>query len=120
MKHLFYCLFLMLLCIGCKGEDDPIIEEKNDPSSATTRGPSGSLDLSLLGNVVSISWNEPFGKYGGIEVGVFTESGMSLGSFSSSNDSGSEKFFVSSIASYSGPVIATVRGRSSYVYVGLP
>lgn len=28
MKHLFYCLFLMLLCIGCKGEDDPIIEEK--------------------------------------------------------------------------------------------
>lgn len=26
MKHLFYCLFLMLLCIGCKGEDDPIIE----------------------------------------------------------------------------------------------
>lgn len=120
MKHLFYCLFLMLLCIGCKGEDDPIIEEKNDPSSATTRGPSGSLDLSLLGNVVSISWNEPFGKYVGIEVGVFTESGMSLGSFSSSNDSGSEKFFVSSIASYSGPVIATVRGRSSNGYVGQP
>lgn len=28
MKHLFYCLFLMLLCIGCKGEDDPITEEK--------------------------------------------------------------------------------------------
>ena len=55
MKHLFYCLFLMLLCIGCKGEDDPITEEKNDPSSATTRGPSGSLDLSLSGNVVSIS-----------------------------------------------------------------
>ena len=70
MKHLFYCLFLMLLCIGCKGEDDPITEEKNDPSSATTRGPSGSLDLSLSGNVVSISWNEPFGKYVGIEVGV--------------------------------------------------
>lgn len=104
MKHLFYCLFLMLLCIGCKGEDDPITEEKNDPSSATTRGPSGSLDLSLSGNVVSISWNEPFGKYVGIEVGVSTGSGMSLGSFSSSNDSGSEKFFLSSIASYSGPV----------------
>lgn len=81
MKHLFYCLFLMLLCIGCKGEDDPITEEKNDPSSATTRGPSGSLDLSLSGNVVSISWNEPFGKYVGIEVGVSTGSGMSLGSF---------------------------------------
>ena len=124
MKHLFYCLFLMLLCIGCKGEDDPIIEEKNDPSSATTRGPSGSLDLSLSGNVVSISWNEPFGKYVGIEVGVSTGSGMSLGSFSSSNDSGSEKFFVSSIASYSGPVIATVRGRSSnavsYTHLTLP
>ena len=68
-------------------------KEKNDPSSATTRGPSGSLDLSLSGNVVSISWNEPFGKYVGIEVGVSTGSGMSLGSFSSSNDSGSEKFF---------------------------
>ena len=120
MKHLFYCLFLMLLCIGCKGEDDPITEEKNDPSSATTRGPSGSLDLSLSGNVVSISWNEPFGKYVGIELGVSTVSGMSLGSFSSSNDSGSEKFFLSSIASYSGPVTATVRGRSSNGYVGQP
>ena len=120
MKHLFYCMFLMLLCIGCKGEDDPITEEKNDPSSATTRGPSGSLDLSLSGNVVSISWNEPFGKYVGIEVGVSTGSGMSLGSFSSSNDSGSEKFFLSSIASYSGPVTATVRGRSSNGYVGQP
>ena len=75
MKHLFYCLFLMLLCVGCKGEDDPMTEEENNSSSATTRAP-GSLDLSLSGNVVSISWNEPFGKYVGIEVGVSTESGI--------------------------------------------
>ena len=82
MKHLFYCLFLMLLCVGCKGEDDPMTEEENNSSSATTRAP-GSLDLSLSGNVVSISWNEPFGEGIGIEVGVSTGSGMSLGSFSS-------------------------------------
>lgn len=100
-------------------EDDPITEEENDSSSATTRAP-GSLDLSLSGNVVSISWDEPFGKDVGIEVGVSTGSGMSLGSFSSSNDSGSDLFFLSSIASYSGPVTATVRGRSSNGYVGHP
>lgn len=116
MKHLFYCLFLMLLCVGCKGEDDPMIEEENDSLSATTRA-SGSLDLSLSGNVVSISWNKPFGVNVGIEVGVSAGSGMSLGSFSSSNDSGSELFFLSSIASYSGPVTATVRGRSSSGYI---
>ena len=74
-------------------------------------------DLSLLGNVVSISWNEPFGEGIGIEVGVSTGSGMSLGSFSSSDDSGSDLFFLSSITSYSGPVTATVRGRSSNGYI---
>lgn len=116
MKHLFYCLFLMLLCVGCKGEDDPMTEEENNSSSATTRAP-GSLDLSLSGNVVSISWNEPFGEGIGIEVGVSTGSGMSLGSFSSSDDSGSDLFFLSSITSYSGPVTATVRGRSSNGYI---
>lgn len=116
MKHLFYCLFLMLLCVGCKGEDDPMTDEENNSSSATTRAP-GSLDLSLSGNVVSISWNEPFGEGVGIEVGVSTGSGMSLGSFSSSDDSGSDLFFLSSIASYSGPVTATVRGRSSNGYI---
>lgn len=116
MKHLFYCLFLMLLCVGCKEEDDPMTEEENNSSSATTRAP-GSLDLSLSGNVVSISWNEPFGEGVGIEVGVSTGSGMSLGSFSSSDDSGSDLFFLSSIASYSGPVTATVRGRSSNGYI---
>lgn len=92
MKHLFYCLFLMLLCVGCKGEDEPITEEKNDSSPATTRA-SGSLDLSLSGNVVSISWNVPFGVNVGIEVEVSAGSGMSLGSFSSSDDSGSDLFF---------------------------
>lgn len=93
MKHLFYCLFLMLLCIGCK--EKMIRSQKKKMTLRLQRqgGPSGSLDLSLSGNVVSISWNEPFGKYVGIEVGVSTGSGMSLGSFSSSNDSGSEKFF---------------------------
>lgn len=116
MKHLFYCLFLMLLCVGCKGEDEPITEEKNDSSPATTRA-SGSLDLSLSGNVVSISWNVPFGVNVGIEVEVSAGSGMSLGSFSSSDDSGSDLFFLSSIASYSGPVTATVRGRSSSGYI---
>lgn len=116
MKHLFYCLFLMLLCVGCKGEDDPMTEEENNSLSATTRAP-GSLDLSLSGNVVSISWNEPFGEGIGIEVGVSTGSGMSLGSFSSSDDSGSDLFFLSSITSYSGPVTATVRGRSSNGYI---
>lgn len=116
MKHLFYCLFLMLLCVGCKGEDDPMTEEENDSSSATTRAP-GSLDLSLSGNVVSISWDEPFGANVGIEVGVSAGSGMSLGSFSSSDDSGNDLFFLSSIASYSGPVTATVRGSSSNGYI---
>ena len=106
----------MLLCVGCKGEDDPMTDEENNSSSATTRAP-GSLDLSLSGNVVSISWNEPFGEGVGIEVGVSTGSGMSLGSFSSSDDSGSDLFFLSSIASYSGPVTATVRGRSSNGYI---
>lgn len=54
MKHLFYCLFLMLLCVGCKGEDDPITEEKHDSLSATTRM-GGSIDLTLSGSTVLIS-----------------------------------------------------------------
>lgn len=98
MKHLFYCLFLMLLCVGCKGEDDPITEEKHDSLSATTRM-GGSIDLTLSGSTVLISWTRPFGYNVGISVEVFIEANgikTVVGTYSSDEDSGSGSFSVSS------------------------
>ena len=70
MKHLFYCLFLMLLCVGCSKEDDPLPEERTDSSSAMTRM-GGNIDLTLSGSTVLISWTRPFGYNVGISVEVF-------------------------------------------------
>lgn len=98
MKHLFYCLFLMLLCVGCKGEDDPITEEKHDSLSATTRM-GGSIDLTLSGSTVLISWTRSFGYNVGISVEVFIEANgikTVVGTYSSDEDSGSGSFSVSS------------------------
>ncbi len=96
MKHLFYCLFLMLLCVGCSKEDDPLPEERTDSSSAMTRM-GGSISLTLSGNTVFISWSKPFGDNVGISVEVFNENtGAAIGSFSSAESSGNEGFSVSS------------------------
>lgn len=90
----------MLLCVGCKGEDDLITEEKNDSSSAMTRM-GGSIDLTLSGSTVLISWTRPFGYNVGISVEVFIETtGTVIGSYSSDKDSGSGSFSVNGGSPY--------------------
>ena len=98
MKHLFYCLFLMLLCVGCSKEDDPLPEERTDSSSAMTRM-GGNIDLTLSGSTVLISWTRPFGYNVGISVEVFiAANGIEtvVGKYSSAEDSGRGSFSVSS------------------------
>ena len=88
----------MLLCVGCKGEDDLITEEKHDSLSATTRM-GGSIDLTLSGSTVIISWMRPFGYNVGISVEVFIEANgikTVVGTYSSAEDSGRGSFSVSS------------------------
>lgn len=67
---------------------DEELEQLDENSEVTTRALSGSVDMSLTGSTVSISWDQPFGEGIGITVTVFDNTGATYGSFSSEEDSG--------------------------------
>lgn len=116
-------LFLFLLNSCSKNEE---LEELDENSEVTTRSLSGSVDMSLTGSTVSISWNQPFGEGVGITVTVFDNTGATYGSFSSKEDSGSDYFSLSLPDLYpTGSLVALVRDlpefgiSTEFEYVGI-
>lgn len=114
MKHSFFCVLLMLLCLACNKEEELKNEKKS--SNVTTRM-AGNIDFSLSGYTVFVNWDRPFGYGIGISIQVVTDSGFSVGSFSSSSDSGSEQFTLYQSIQQGESLTAIVRGMSS---AGMP
>lgn len=93
-KYFFLLGILSLFLLNSCSKDEEL-EQLNENSEVTTRALSGSLNMSITGSTVSISWNRPFGEGVGILVTVFDNTGATYGSFSSEEDSGYDFFGLS-------------------------
>lgn len=90
-KYFFLLGILSLFLLNSCSKDEEL-EQLDENSEVTTRALSGSVDMSLTGSTVSISWDQPFGEGIGITVTVFDNTGATYGSFSSEEDSGYDFF----------------------------
>ena len=79
-KYFFLLGILSLFLLNSCSKDEEL-EQLNENSEVTTRTLSGSLNMSITGSTVSISWNRPFGEGVGILVTVFDNTGATYGSF---------------------------------------
>lgn len=106
-KYFFLLSILSLFLLNsCSKEELENIEEG---SEITTRA-LGSVNMSLTGSIVSISWSQPFGEGVGITVTVFDNTGATYGGFSSKEDSGYDFFSLSLPDLYpTGSLVALVR-----------
>lgn len=122
----FFLLGILSLFLLNSCSKDEELEQLDENSEITTRVLSGSVDMSLTGSVVSISWSQPFGEGVGISVTVFDNTGATYGSFSSEEDSGYEFFSLSLPDLYpTGSLVALVRDlpesgiSTEFEYVGI-
>ena len=124
-KYFFLLGILSLFLLNSCSKDEEL-EQLDENSEVTTRALSGSIDMSITGSTVSISWNQPFGEGVGITVTVFDNTGATYGGFSSEEDSGSDFFGLSLPDLYpTGSLVALVRDlpesgiSTEFEYVGI-
>lgn len=90
-KYFFLLGILSLFLLNSCSKDEEL-EQLDENSEVTTRAFSGSLNMSLTGKTITISWDKPFGEGVGIIVTVFDNTGTTYGGFSSTKDSGVSLF----------------------------